>query len=677
MPWIRLAALGVLIYATSFKAPHIIFALSLPKPLEFVALSALFVGFLYMSHLVIFARVTITKKGVQFHFDFSKAMDDAADIIFEYVPLLPRSMWASIKSFFMFINEDAELGCLVLTFLLVIVSIFIASLPTLLTDPAWRVPRYIFLILLAGLMVRWVWCNRIPAWYRFPEDISWYPDIEREYAKKALGELTQLLTREETRLRELGIRTPETTRYSFRIHADPDRLRLWRPEDAPRYRAYSVSCVTMKVLVPERPPHAFFALEAGEVIDEPYETIHLPPSGYFLIGDAESIEAVEKHYREGGLPRVVAKYKGLWVSRDPYWLYNHLHSESGHSFDWSGSGTWRSVYREMSKLPAPEIIEGFSADELYQISRRIKFYLRFTDTRWRGNAFLHPFLSPKIQFELVLPEPAFSEELVTIKILPHKESQRKSTAQFFNSLRNAKKPIAFELIAEDEAAHFELVCAPEDKGLVERQVRMYFPSFVTLVQEAETSPSAPTKPFYLQELYPGFHDRFLNAVEKLSVDPYAHLLHAMTGTRVEESSRFQVLLSPLPESVLTAVIGAFQYDSDRRKQVEGIKKKLPAWQVLVKLYSTSEETLQRMSRDFLSTFETIEQKWVATTDELMEAEHIDRSMDEWGVLSTGELAGLAHFPGDDVECEGLEMVSGKSKLPPPSYTEEGLDRGRD
>ena len=292
---------------------------------------------------------------------------------------------------------------------------------------------------------------------------------------------------------------------------------------------------------------------------------------------------------------------------------------------------------------------------------------------WQGNqggVYIPP--QEDIAFDLALPEPSFSTDMVTLRLLPDREVQREAAAQFLSNLKGVKKPLAFEILSENDSIYFQLGVAREDRELVETQIRICFPQFAA---SEETDSPAASLEWRVIEVYPDYPDLPYKTLRELKVDPYVQLFGAMEKLGPEDVLCFQVLFFPLPESVLKTVLGYFSDSKFSRDQATRIREKLPAWQVAMRVFSTEAGAVARVRTNFLGQYETADHKWWVS--EVSAKQGFHRSMKQWNILNTAELTAMAHFPGKAVKCEALEMVSGKSKLPPPSYTEEGFERGRD
>lgn len=69
---------------------------------------------------------------------------------------------------------------------------------------------------------------------------------------------------------------------------------------------------------------------------------------------------------------------------------------------------------------------------------------------------------------------------------------------------------------------------------------------------------------------------------------------------------------------------------------------------------------------FLQQYETSEQLWkYEPIDDQIDP--INHPIPHWNLMSTSELANLAHFPTKEVKTERLETSSTKQSLPPDSY----------
>ena len=104
-----------------------------------------------------------------------------------------------------------------------------------------------------------------------------------------------------------------------------------------------------------------------------------------------------------------------------------------------------------------------------------------------------------------------------------------------------------------------------------------------------------------------------------------------------------------------------------------LNNKKPAWFASLVLYCSNTALLTELTTSFLRAYQTEAQQWQGQAPEYVQAVRRDTPLTI--VLSTDELAALAHFPTKDIQCELLETASMKNKLPPDLYTHSGIQIG--
>ncbi len=104
------------------------------------------------------------------------------------------------------------------------------------------------------------------------------------------------------------------------------------------------------------------------------------------------------------------------------------------------------------------------------------------------------------------------------------------------------------------------------------------------------------------------------------------------------------------------------------EMIKRLQKKQPPWVACVNVFCEQVETAELLQRTFLRQYETTRQQWkvIANTTETIDP--LEHPIFNWSLVSTSELASLAHFPTKGVTSDRLEMVSTKSKLPPDLFT---------
>ena len=469
------------------------------------------------------------------------------------------------------------------------------------------------------------------------------------------------------------------------------------------------------------PPHLLFKVRqlADLPVDDPY-TAHLyelfiPHLVYFIADDADTVERALQDFKTNGLHHVVASYEGVWLNRDPYALYRFLNEQEPLN-TWMFCERLRKPEDERSKverenpstwpLPPLEEVDSVPADQLHKVERRaFLFYILTGDIIPQPSQDELYILEPvstvipdEIIYDLPLPPLTFPEECVTLKVLPHKDARAGLSVQFLESIRTVSCPVAFELIAEGGTMYFQFSCSPCDRDLIEHQLQTHFPGFAVVEEEKALAAVAP---FHVLAARPFYPLRFLKT--DFALDPYSQLLAVLTGASFDDVVCAQVIFSPVPATAFTMIARCLEEYSDTyrpskqemlmerwdrlmEKRGEGtgyraydpaqdinerlreLERKLPQpWLGQIRFFSTSSRVLDDLKRNFLHQYETPHQTWVVS--DTATANAIFRRLDMCNTVSTQELAAFVHFPGKDIECDRLETVSMKLKLPPTLYIE--------
>lgn len=416
------------------------------------------------------------------------------------------------------------------------------------------------------------------------------------------------------------------------------------------------------------------------------------PAVYVVTGTTEEVHAAVLTYEQRGIIALVREHTGKWLNRDPYNMYESLHQASalGSRTNFSQILTLDENYIRSAlttifgifsmdiqtgtlRVPLVRLRE-FTPDDLRQAERRVSLYnaLLFRPEKYSfeavyGYPMSQVFNLPK-EFTLFpnsvlfskLPEPAFSTPLTVLKVLPADAARPNVTREFLDSLRTITQPIAFEIIDNGVTNHFQIVCATVDRSLVQHQLELHFPAAV-IMEHADIAPVAlpcitARPPALYAETRP---------LSEFPFDPlvqFFSLLNKHSGTHV---AALQVLFFPVPNETLTAVADGFQRDATS-DNVKAVTRKLPAWQVALRAFSANPQSLSSMRSAFFGQYAVPQYAWMFS--DARNVSLTERDMSEWALLSTAELAAVAHFPTTAIEYDRLEKVSTKTKLPPDLFT---------
>ncbi|MFL6215744.1 MAG: replication-relaxation family protein [Blastocatellia bacterium] len=503
-------------------------------------------------------------------------------------------------------------------------------------------------------------------------------------------QLNRLLTEEEGALRSLKLPLPRPTAHPLR-HSQPDL-------------PYSF----------EIPPHVAFSI--------PTPTRATPKAVYVIVGDQRTLNSAEREGLESGLSIVAFKYPGLWVNRDPYELYKRIREQGIDDIT-------------QETVPPLCLIEAFSPSQLQRLEWQANLWSAATgELMNQVPAYLG--LPPLPQPELALPPQCSTGPLVTIKLLPVQGNRIISADTFLDQVRTASHPLAFELVRESGTAYFQLSFANEDRTLIEGQFKTHFQKFFIQPIQSPQVFSSPARPFYaVQAWLPTISDS-IKQLADFSLSPYNKLFTFARDAAPGAQFAFQVLFAPIAARTLQtlhATLERYQKQlavySDRltneheyltdslhdyrpehfedpavyRTKVDSLKgqaqqlkrsnrdhiktvsaysdrishsirklaNKYPPWLVSVRLICSDPQLLTKLRDHFFHQYETNNGHWQISGVEPISK--LDRRIGRWGVLATGELSALIHFPAS--EADSVETVSAKQSEPPPLYTQAGLILG--
>lgn len=485
---------------------------------------------------------------------------------------------------------------------------------------------------------------------------------------------------EETLLRKHGLPVPRRARdFSYVVNTEKHGVDVTPPKfDMPHYLAVTVP--TSEV----RPCEWGRWRLAKEYV----------PICYCVVGDKRTVEAEKDVFQRIGLRRLVLRAQGCWFSRNPYEVYELLHFyffEPGtyHKSGWSYEGvnatvrclTGQSLYnatddpeplvtRQLCKVP------GYTLNELEQFERITDFYNGLDIQKWKSAFTAEPpfavdvirpeqdFIPFDLFFSLKVPAPQFSKSPISLRILAATPIKAGSMLDFLNNLRSVKHPVAFEFIDNGSNAYFQLTCDHSDQSLIERQFQICFPNAtLQITQEAGITQELEGVITQPQHLY---HET--KSLSEFSLDPFTRLSALVRETPPTEKSVFQVLFFPMPDETLHKI------GSRRQGPIQkSILNKVPGWQVTIKAFSSSEQILETLRQEFLVQFARSDSPWdSADNPESPNA----RAMLDWCLLSTSELAALAHLPTGELDLDRLETASMKQRLPPATFTQGGISIGQ-
>jgi len=392
--------------------------------------------------------------------------------------------------------------------------------------------------------------------------------------------------------------------------------------------------------------------------------------------------------------------------------------------------SWQKPELQLSQPVDPELIESFCyhlrffaslGDDLTPGFKDYRVFDYFGPDEKREFEVPHPVVT-----RLFLPASHCNPESITLKIIPTQDNRAGELPQLFADLRAAASPLVFELVAEGGAIYFLLTCALADRPLVEDQFRIHFPEF-ELVEHTE-SHNIPL-PVFAMHAIPESHYEQIKNYRSFQKDPYSQLYHIFSNLSELDFASVRIFFNSVSSDSITTVqkpiqdhIGLLQeqmkelkktklidtpgeqhdqfiqkqtLSDDLKKRIDGLSKKMPAWFVWVTLLASNQETLALICDRFMQQYETDLQYWMylaggsrvwsinlsrtplSSFDQLPNRDRPYWASYQypWGLVTTEELTALVHFPDKDAVVPGLETASMKSSLPPPLYTEAGIQIG--
>jgi hypothetical protein len=417
-----------------------------------------------------------------------------------------------------------------------------------------------------------------------------------------------------------------------------------------------------------------------------------------LVGAKETITQAEQTLQSAGIIELMRSYPVQWFNRDPYQFFNRyayvahtlglrffpqrdmtgvilstLRYITGQTFDDSASNT-----KPLAEVPLVKLA-GYTPEQLRQFDRHISFYngladcsepLQLTGELLIGvggggsivpttNSWQKQYRKPLV-FGLELPEPAFTDDFITLKIIAGEPTRPNIAREFLDSLRPITRPLAFELIDNNTAAYFQITCAPDDRMLVAHQVELHFPTAAVIEQ-----PPAPLPPMYFVSAQPAALHHSMRVVSDFPLDPLTQLFSTLDKCSPDETSALQILCFPIPNALLTQVSEVFK-NQGMTEEAKRVERKLPAWQATIRAFCSRRDTLAKLQANFFGQYAVAPHEWKFSEPKL--GDFAERDMSEWAMLTTSELAGVLHLPTAQPAFDRLEMATMKAKLPPDLFT---------
>ncbi len=412
-----------------------------------------------------------------------------------------------------------------------------------------------------------------------------------------------------------------------------------------------------------------------------------PPNGFgetmfYLVPDTGTPQKnkFQETYENSSMEKFLALFPGRWFNRDPYQFFYESNKKESRGYN---SG-YILNHQRLEILPAPlKELPGFSHDELLRLERLITLY------RGVSNNLVYPLVKllgrpyrdnehwenikyvPKDFLAISVPQPAFPSTSLTLTVIPPPITKPSVMRDIFNNLPPLKQPIAFELVDTGHIITYQIVCSPHDKTQISRQLQLALPQCGIIEQ------ASPPNTQRLHSLVFTLPHYTFNTISDGAADPLTQVFDLLDVERVGETVAMQFLCSPFPSVIASrfiqemntgyhAHVGTETYHLHRDDSYcNKLKNKLPLWQVTIRLLSSNPEMLTKIKSKYLDKFALSDNQWIsATSQETLQ----QRDMSQFVLLSTAELASLAHFPFTEIKSDRLETASMKSTLPPQSFT---------
>ncbi|MDQ3817777.1 MAG: hypothetical protein M3362_08810, partial [Acidobacteriota bacterium] len=433
-------------------------------------------------------------------------------------------------------------------------------------------------------------------------DASSYPAVYQEVLQQALG-VVDRLKGEAGRLSSLKVALP-VQETGLRIEPSPH---VRKPD-----RLVGIHFCLPKFSFPT---HVLLHLRNPDDPDGSQQASRPPIFYYFAHPNAD------EELRSKGLAHIVSTYNGTWLNRDPYEFFKAVNNRN--AFSAYGPILKKDpdvirMYEKWPEEPPPlQCVEGYSIEQLDDLQRKLCFYSDLTCGVFpprtladvlSGNAYDVP---RQLLNKLTLPDESFAEHQITLRVLPGSPAQRGLSKQFLESLRGLTRPVAFEVVAEGGSIYFQISCAAEDREIVEGQVQLYFEDFV-IIEHSGAIESA--RNLHLLAALPQQPSRSSKTLGDFAVDPYNQLFNVLAQTPSTEATCAQIIFAPLASDAVNEVVSKLEaYKTSDTKEAAGkrvreLSGKLPAWSVAVRLLGTKAEPLKRLRSNFISQYETPEQK---------------------------------------------------------------------
>ena len=403
--------------------------------------------------------------------------------------------------------------------------------------------------------------------------------------------------------------------------------------------ALRVSPVGIRLPIYELPRHLFFPVSAraGEYM------------GFTLLpGCPDEFWRAQSTFGFGGLHKVIERFAGIWLNRDPYGLFRRLNwlGEFGGDF-----GTHENMSRWLAIAPLRPV-QALTVEEVYdRITWRSRCFGALFDSRSfplpvDNDAIPNARCRDALDLAATIPPKArprrriFGARPVVFDVVPPPDVRR-FAEQFLKGLHGIKGLFAVETVAGAGAGGMRLICDDEHGASVERLAT----TFGGAVRHFQASDVAELPHvIYRVEGHPQSPFGSFDTMATPGAGSGESLLASLVNLTPAERCCVQVVFAPLPVDFWRLLheelmcVGSL--DEGVLGRLDELSSKFPAWQMAVRLFGTRPEIVRRLCDLWLRQYGHGARMWRFSEAELGP---FDRKLEAWEVVETAELASMVQF----------------------------------
>lgn len=399
---------------------------------------------------------------------------------------------------------------------------------------------------------------------------------------------------------------------------------------------------------------------------------------YYLIPNTGPTQRDELYhaYEHSSMTEFLSRIPGRWFNRDPYSYFYECNKNKFRG--WNTEYILNKQRTEVTAAPLQEVT-GFSLDDVSRMERVLTLYRGLSNNlapplpRVLGslNRDVKSYDSPDYGvselLDLNIPQPTFPTKQTTLKVIPPPMTKQGVMRELFHNLPPLEYPLSFELVDTGTAVTYQIACSQQDREQIIRQLRLALPQ-CTVIEQGASNDTPMLHSFTLTLPQYG-----LAATSDTRTDPLTQLFDLLESNTTGERVAVQFVCWPFPSAIVntfinTMNVGYFykEYHLNRGDSFcNKLKSKLPLWHVTIRGFASTTQTLTKIKTKYFDQFALPDNPWVSTAGpEILE----QRGTSPYVLLSTAELASLAHFPYTEIRCDRFETASMKSKLPPALFT---------